>query len=62
MIARTHTIEQTHVAAEARAYVACGCSYAWAETPAGAMVHAANAKRFAASTKRPARHLGSRTT
>lgn len=63
MIARTHTIEQAHVAADARAVAACGCGYAWAEMPAAASVHAANAKRFAASTtKRPARHLGRRTT
>lgn len=63
MIARTHTIEQAHVAADARAFVACDCSYAWAENPAAAMVHAANAKRFAGTTtKRPARHLGRRTT
>jgi hypothetical protein len=63
MIARTHTIQQAHVAAGARPYASCACGHAWAEMPAASVVGLANAKRFAATTtKRPARHLGRRTT
>lgn len=60
-IARTNAQQPAAAAVDARSYAGTdhGCTSAHMSAAVGA---AWNAKRFAATTKRPARHFGSRTT
>lgn len=61
IFARTNALQPAAAAAGARPYAGTDHGCAWAHMSA-AVGAASNAKRFAATTKRPARHLGSRTT